>query len=111
MRGCLILLIGIGVGIGIMVLVWPATPAGSIVPQSADVRVSLSDGYMMRIIRARLSSTGIVSIRNLEVRSAPPVLVVRTNAGVGPVSAPVTVELQPEAAGGAVGVRIIATRV
>ena len=94
-----------------MVLVWPTTPAGSILPQSTDVRVSLSDGYMMRIIRARLSSTGIVFISNVEVRSAPPVLVVRANAGIGPVSAPVTVELQPEAVGGAVRVRIIATHV
>ncbi len=94
-----------------MALAWPTTPVGSTLPQSADVRVSLADAYLTRIIQARLSSTGIVSIRDLQVQSAPPVLVVRANAGVGPVSAPLTVELQPVAAGGAVRVRIIATHI
>lgn len=94
-----------------MALAWPATPAGSTLPQSADVRVSLSDGYMTRIIQARLSSTGIVSIGDVQVDSAPPALVVHANAGIGPLSAPVTVELQPVAAGGAVQVRVIATHI
>lgn len=111
MRGCLTLLVGIGVGITIMALAWPATPAGSTLPQNADVRASLADAYMTRIVQARLASTGIVSIRDVQVRSAPPALVVRANAGIGPVSAPITVELQPVAAAGDVQVRIISTHV
>lgn len=94
-----------------MALAWPTTPAGSTLPQNADVRVSLGDAYLTRIIQARLSSTGIVSIRDLQVQSALPALLVRANASIGPVSAPVNVELQPVASGGDVQVRIIATHV
>lgn len=92
-----------------MVVWWPAIPTGAILPQRSDVRISLSDGYLTRIVQARLSGNGIVSIRDLQVRSAPPDLVVRANAALGPLSAPITVELQPLAAGGDVQVRIVAT--
>lgn len=111
MRGCLTLLVGIAVGVAIMVFSWPTTPAGSALPQQSDARVSLSDGYLTRAVQVRLSSTGIVSIRGVQVRSAPPVLVVRADAGVGPFSVPISVELQPIAATGAVQVRIIATHI
>jgi hypothetical protein len=111
MRGCLILVMGILVGIAIMALSWPTLPAGSVLPPSSDVQVSLSDEYMTRIVQARLSSTGIVSFHDLQVRSAPPALVVRGDAGIGPLSAPITVELQPVAAAGDVQVRIIATHI
>jgi LmeA-like phospholipid-binding len=94
-----------------MVFSWPTTPAGSALPQRSDVRVSLSDGYLTRAVQARLSSTGIVSIHGLQVRSAPPALVVHADAAIGPVSAPISVELQPVATGGAVQVRIIATHI
>src|SRR5947209_6570112 len=107
MRGCLTLLVGIVMGIGMMALAWPATPASSHLPQRADVRVSLGNAYMTRIIQARLSSTGIVSVHVLEVRSTPPALMVRATAGIGPFSAPITVELQPVAVGGHVQMRII----
>jgi hypothetical protein len=110
-RGCLILLVGIGIGVGIMALSWPTTPVSSTLPPSADVRVSLGSAYLTRIIQARLSSTGIVSIHILQVESAPPALVVRATAGVGPFSAPITAELQPVAVAGHVEVRIIATHV
>ena len=111
MRGCLILIVGIVVGAGVMALAWPSTPAGTTIPQSADVHVSLANAYLTRIVQARLSSTGIVSIRGVQVRSAPPALVVRANAGIGPFSAPVTVELQPIVVAGDVQVRIIATHI
>lgn len=111
MRGCLTLLIGIGVGVAIMAFAWPTTPRGSTLPPDPDVHVSLGDGYLTRIVRARLASTGVLSIHGLQVRSAPPVLVVRAEASVGPLSAPITAELQPIAASGDVQVRIIATHV
>lgn len=94
-----------------MAFSWPATPAGSTLPQRSDVHVSLSDGFMTRTAQARLSSTGIVSLRGVQVRSAPPALVVRADAGVGPVSAPITVEFLPVAVSGTVQVRIIATHI
>jgi hypothetical protein len=94
-----------------MAFSWPTTPAGSVLPQRSDVRVSLSDGYLTRAVHARLSSTGIVSIHGLQVRSAPPALVVHADASIGPISAPISVELQPVATGGAVQVRIIATHI
>ncbi len=111
MRGCLTLLVGMVVGGAIMAFSWPTTPAGFALPQSSDVRVSLSNGYLTRTAQARLSSTGIVSIHELRVRSAPPALVVRADASIGPISAPITVELQPVAVGGVVQVRIIATHI
>jgi hypothetical protein len=111
MRGCLILIVGMVVGAGAMALAWPSTPAGSTVPQGADVHVSLGNAYLTRIVQARLSSTGIVSIRGVQVRSAPPDLVVRANAGIGPFSAPISVELQPLVVGGDIQVRIIETQV
>jgi hypothetical protein len=111
MRGCLTLFVGIGMGVGIMALAWPATPSTSTLPQNADVRVSLRNAYLTRIVQARVSSTGIVSIHGLQVLSAPPALVVRGNAGFGPFSAPITVELQPVAASGTVQVRVIATHI
>jgi hypothetical protein len=94
-----------------MAFSWPTTPAGSVLPQRSDVRVSLSDGYLTRAVHARLSSTGIVSIHGFQVRSAPPALVVHADASIGPISAPISVELQPVATGGAVQVRIIATHI
>jgi hypothetical protein len=111
MRGCSILIVGIVVGAGAMALAWPTTPAGTTVPRSADVHVSLANGYLTRIVQARLSSTGIVSIRGVQVQSAPPALVVRANAGIGPFSAPITAELQPFVVAGDVQVRIIETHV
>jgi hypothetical protein len=94
-----------------MAIAWPAIPAGSTLPQRSDIRVSLSNGYLTRVVQTRLSSHGVVSIRDLQVQSAPPVMVVRAEAGIGPFSAPITVELQPVAASGAVQVRIVATRI
>jgi hypothetical protein len=111
MRGCLTLLVGIAVGVAIMAFSWPTIPAGSTLPGSSDVRVSLGNGYLTRIVQARLSTNGIVSIHGLQVRSAPPALVVRADASLGPLSAPITVELQPLAAGGDVQVRIVATHI
>lgn len=90
---------------------WPAIPTGSALPPGSDVRVALSDRYLTKIVRARISTGGIVSIRGFEVRSAPPTMIVQAEASVGPISAPVTVQLQPVAAGGDVQVRIIATHI
>lgn len=111
MRGCFTLIVGILLGVALMVISWPTTPRGSTLPQGSDVRVSLSNSYLTRIVEARLARNGIISIRGLQVRSAPPALIVRANVGLGPLAAPITVELQPLAAGGEVQVRIIATHI
>lgn len=111
MRGCLTLLVGIVVGIAVMAFSWPTIPAGSALLPGSDVRASLSDRYLTRTVQERLSATGIISVRGVQVRSAPPTLVVRATASIGPLSAPITVELEPFAAGGDVRVRIIATHI
>lgn len=110
MRGCLTLVIGLALGVAVMARWWPTIPTGSALTPGSDVRVTLSDGYLTKAVRARISSGGIVAIRGLVVRSAPPTMIVRAVASVGPISAPITVQLQPIAAGGDVQVRIIATR-
>jgi hypothetical protein len=94
-----------------MAVAWPTTPAGSTLPQASDVRVSLSNAYLTRVAQARLSSHGILSIRGLQMRSAPPLMIVRAEAGIGPFSAPITVELQPVATSGNVQVQIVTTHI
>lgn len=111
MRGCLLLLVGLVVGVVVAAVRLPGPATVSTLPARPDVRIELSDGYLTKKVRARLSSTGIVSVHALEVGSAPPDLVVRAEVGLGPLTAPVTVELRPLAVAGEVQVRITATHI
>lgn len=111
MRALLLLIVGVILG-AVLVTRWEARPpAGAALPSASDVRVSLSDGYLSRLIEERASGNGIIAVTDVQVRSAPSALTVRADASLGPLTAPITVELQPVVVGGDVQERIIATQV
>lgn len=112
MRGCLLLLLGFVAGAGLMLWWWPQQAHGIVRPQAADLQVTISDGYLSRAIQQRLGGLTLPSVKNVAVRSVPHrSLLVGLDLAAGPVSAPVSIEVQPVAANGTIDLRVISTRV
>lgn len=113
MRGCLALVVGFVLGAALMLVWWPRPPGPAVPPpQSFDVRVTIADGYLSRVAQQRVASISVPTIRHVSVASSPPAeLIVSADAAVGPVSAPITLALQPVAEGGAVQVHVVSAHV
>jgi len=112
-RALLILAIGFLIGVVVLLFFWPQTPAGGgASTPSSDVRVTISDGYLARVAAAHAHSLGPVAISAITVGSSPPdELIARASAAVGPLSAPVAIQLQPVARHGIVQVRLITVHI
>jgi hypothetical protein len=112
MRGCLTLVAGLILGLGLAAYFTPRPPAAPSPPASTDVRATLSDAYLSRIVARHLASISVISARHVSIASAPPSrLVVSIQVGVGPLSAPVRLGVQPYAEGGEVKVHFFSTSV
>lgn len=120
MRGCLagghggppLLVIGFLLGLAVSIFFVARPPTGTVVPAASDVRITISDGYLARRIQQKLSSLGMAQVSGVTVASVPPSeLIARGQVTAGPLSEPVTLGLQPVAAGGTVQVRIVSTHV
>jgi hypothetical protein len=113
MRGCLTLIVGIVVGVVAMALMWPHAPSGVTAPPStADVRATISNAYLSRLVGSRLARRSIPRIREVRITSNPPAdLVADAKVSLGPLSAPVTIEVQPQIEGGVVRAHIVSTHV
>ena len=111
MRGCLLLVIGFVTGAALMLLWWPKQPtprAGP--PMPADLRLTLSDAFIARELQRRFTAISFPTVTHVGIGSVPPVgLAVRADIGAGPVSAPLSMEVQPVAEHGQVAISIIST--
>jgi hypothetical protein len=109
--GCLTLLLGFVLGASSTLLWWPRLPSGTVRAEPWDLRVTITDAYLARLVGRRVAGDTLPRIRNVRIRSSPPAaLLTDADLSVGPLEAPGTLELQPIAAGGKVRVRIIAAR-
>ncbi len=107
------LLFGLGLLLGVIITgsTWPTTPKSRPLPKTFDIRVSISDGYLTRRIQRQVQYSSFVSIRGVQVTSSAPLLVVDARAAIGPLSVPVSLELEPIASGANVRVRVVAGHV
>lgn len=112
MRALLILAAGFLIGVAALLFFWPQPPSGVSAPPPSDVRVTISDTYLARVAASHIHALGPVAISKITLASSPPdELIARAAAGVGPLSAPVAIQLQPVARGGTVQVRLITVRI
>jgi uncharacterized protein YpmS len=109
MRGCLTFIVGVLLGAGLMLLWWPKIPAGQSMPQTAGIRIQISNSYLSQIIESRTSGMGLSDVT---VTSAPPsTMVVRGTLSVAVVSLPVTLQFQPVAVNGGLQVHLVEAQV
>lgn len=112
MRGCLILIVGFLFGLAVSIFFVTRPSEGTVTRTASDVRITISDAYLARRIQQKLTSLGMAQVRGVTVASAPPSeLIARGRVTAGPLSDPVTLGLQPVAAGGTVQVRIASTQI
>jgi uncharacterized protein YpmS len=107
-RGCLTLVIGFVVGLGLMLWWWPKPPHGASLPSSSDVRATVSDAYLTRMVAAKAATIQFPSISQVQVLSNPPTtLVVHGQASAGVVTAPLSMEFEPRVQNGQVQVQVV----
>jgi hypothetical protein len=110
-RGCLLLVIGFIAGAGLMLVWWPKQPTVRAVPAATDLHLTLSDAFLARELQHRFTTISVPSVTNVGVRSVPPsALAIRADAGAGPVSVPIAVEVQPVADAGQIRISIISSQ-
>lgn len=113
MRGCFTLLLGFVLGIALMLYLWPRTPPATRPPsQPADVRVLIADTYLAHLVQQRASTISAPSIQNVTVSSSPPnILNTSADVAAGPLSAPVTLQIQPLATNGSIQLHVVSAQV
>jgi hypothetical protein len=109
----LTLLVGFVLGAALLLPWWPNPPAPGVPPpRSWDVRVTVVDAYLSRLADRRAATISVPTIRHVVISSSPAkLLVAGADVSVGPVGAPVTLELQPVAQSGEAQVRVISAHV
>src|SRR5690348_12663564 len=109
MRGCLSFFVGVLLGAGLMLLWWPKIPAGQSLPESAGIRVQISNSYLSRVIESRTSGMGLSDVT---VTSIPPsTMVVKGTMSLAVVSLPVALRFQPLAENGTLQVHLVEAQV
>lgn len=108
MRGCLTLVLGFLLGAGLMLYWWPRPPHGVALPASADLRATVSDSYLTRLVATRAAGIQFPTVTHVQVLSNPPAtLVVDANVSAATVTAPLVMALQPVAQNGRVQVQVV----
>ena len=114
MRGCLTFLVGIVLGAVLIGIWWQRTPLTVPGTQAADVQATIADGYLARRLEEQVAGAGGFSgmITHVTVQSSPPsTLVLGADASIGPLTAPVSLQVAPQAANGALQIQVIQANV
>lgn len=79
--------------------------------QQPDLSLRLSDPYLARLIEQRAGAFGVVHLQHVTIGSLPPShIVLHAEAVIGPLSTPITLQMQPQADGGQVRVDVTAAQ-